>query len=58
MLEIESKLRPRSFDDRLRFNEPNSDGDPVRFLDDGNLVLPETYIFIYYIEIVKKKQQT
>lgn len=42
MLEIESKLRRRSFDVRFRFSTPYSSGEPVRRFDDGKkFVLPE-----------------
>lgn len=43
ILEIESKLRRRSTDDRPRLFVLNSMGDAVRFVVDGKLALPETY---------------
>lgn len=41
MLEIESKLRRRSIDDRPRFTDPNSNGDAVRLTFDDKFILSE-----------------
>lgn len=41
MLEIESKLRLRSLDERLRLDASNSGGDALRLVVVTNFVLPE-----------------
>lgn len=53
MLEIESKLRRRSFDVRFRFSMPYSSGEPVRFDDGKKIVLPEIDLDIKSDQLLK-----